>query len=309
MASPPPPLTFSDLSTDIMFMIFDLLPTADLCELRLVSHRAENESFKCFACRAYKHIEICESHRSMLHLAQVFHRNHALASTMKTLSVRWLPDANVELSQPSCYSPPTWPTSAVLAVLPELEKLELHGMTDSEFGPHFHLQQSMGVDGKVRGVPPGTGWPLLKSLSIKASCLTHRNLMAFFRLVSPALLELHVEEVQSLDGHWVRILFAMLASSNLRRLRLRDLGDEVWRRGKDSKGKDRVILYDRYFTFQDVGVTISRTLDGQLGTERLCLQHREASMEGAEAIKEGLDMVAKHVAAEEEAWRRESQGF
>ncbi|KAK5709715.1 hypothetical protein LTR17_019535 [Elasticomyces elasticus] len=286
--------------TDIMYMIFDRLPLSDLCRLRLACQWAEQQSLKYFALRAYKHINIYDHGGSLLRLARVLWENKALASSVETLQVRWhsikgRPKTEVWFPRHRYFADQPWKSSAVLASVPGLKKLELYGMTDSPvlFGPYFDFRYSSAV----KDVPGF--WPRLDTLSIKSAYLPQPDLAAMLRILGPTLTTLHLEDVECYRGRWVDTLrAAQRAAIGLKSLRLVALWDDIWRRVKDSsvEYEGSPAEWETLFTFRVEGAKLLTTFRGPNGIETLSLQRFDASMVGAKAIELGLDMIEEHVA-------------
>ncbi|KAK5688841.1 hypothetical protein LTS10_000819 [Elasticomyces elasticus] len=289
--------------TDVMFLVFDLLAVTDLCSFRLVCHWAQDQSHKCFASRAYRRIRIHNKEdNALLRLARVLYENTSLASMVHTLRIQWYVQVTRKESVPQSpfigANTPKWMTTPMLASVPQLKKLELNGMCSLKvlFGPRFSLQNAADVaEQSVDIVAPMPVWPMLETLSFATAYISHRNLKAIIRLVSPVLTDLQLQDVECYEGGWIDTLRDIQdATTNLTSLRLCGLREDIARRIWYSHDQDPSAGWETLFTCQAEGVAFSKAVEGQNGVETLSLQERTASMVGPEAIKLGLDMIAEY---------------
>ncbi|KAK3633400.1 hypothetical protein LTR56_015814 [Elasticomyces elasticus] len=283
--------------TDIMFLVFDLLTVADLCSFRLICHWTQDQSHKCFASRAYKRIRIHNKEdNALLRLARVLYENTSLASMVHTLSIQW--KESVPQSPFVGANTPKWMTTPMLASVPQLKKLELNGMCSLKvmFGPRFCLQNAPDDDEEsVDIVAPMPVRPMLETLSFATAYISHRNLKAIIRLVSPILTDLRLQDVECYEGGWIDTLRDIQdATTNLTSLRLSGLREDIARRTWYNHDQDPSAGWETLFTCQAEGDSFSKAIEGQDGVETLSLRERTASMIGPEAIKLGLDMIAEY---------------
>ncbi|KAK3625206.1 hypothetical protein LTR56_020562 [Elasticomyces elasticus] len=290
--------------TDVMFLVFDLLAVTDLCSFRLVCHWAQDQSHKCFGSRAYRRIRVHDKdNNALLRLARVLYENKSLASMVHTLRIQWRFHMTWKESIPQTpfigAVTPKWMITPMLASVPHLKKLDLDGMCSLQvlFGPRFSLQHAGDVDKEsIDTVASMPGWPTLETLSFVTAYVSHRNLKAIIRLLSPTLNDLYLEDVECFEGAWIDTLRGIQDSATtLRSLRVRDLWEDIRQRDRYSHNRDTSAGWEIMFTCQADGVAFSRVIEGQNGEESLSLEKRNASMAGSEAIKLGFNMIAEHV--------------
>ncbi|KAK5718964.1 hypothetical protein LTR17_015471 [Elasticomyces elasticus] len=299
-------MAFSPLTTtptDIMYMIFDLLPQADLRDFRSVCRWAREQSNDRFASQMYRTIHISNIKGTgpttpIQRAARVFQGNTALAAAVRILCIRLSPSvygsglASTDFRDVS-YSILEVP--GIFATLSGLKKLELHNLTSFAAASRFRVQSipSAGTESLMSGAL-GTSWPRLESLSIKTAFLMSQELVAIVHSAGPGLTELRLDCVHTFDRTWPDTLRAILSTAaSLDKLELRDLLDQT---------KEKFVTLSSFFQFRDIiEAVFNKSFRGGNGGATLSLQSREASMVGAEAIKLGLDMIEKHAAAREEA--------
>ncbi|KAK5718965.1 hypothetical protein LTR17_015472 [Elasticomyces elasticus] len=293
------PLT--NTPTDIMYMIFDLLPVHhDLCNFRLVCRWAQQQSHECFASRAYRYIHISIEKGSMLAVQRaerVFRENTAFAAYVRTLSIEWSPNTFNPYTQKPCFEDVNYFTDhpSVVPTFFQLKKLELHGLTSLYFNDNVRLHSASSVDiGSPSFDALGADWPRLEALSIKHTYLTSEQLVAIVRRAGPALTELHLEEVHTFDGYWIDTIRALYSfATRLENLKLRNLHREP----KNWKRCDQA----HHFTFRDWEVDpVDKSWEGIDQRVTLAIRRREATMQGAEAVKLGIDMIEDYAATQEQ---------
>ncbi|KAK5688842.1 hypothetical protein LTS10_000820 [Elasticomyces elasticus] len=283
--------------TDIMYMIFDLLPTTDLRDFRSVCRWAREQSNEPFASRTYREIRISSIMKGKWPITpvqradRVLRNNTALAAAVRTLSIEWgqsdyrsgFRKTDFRLVAYSILEVPD-----IFSTLSRLTKLELHKFTSFTVARRFWLQLHSSADsGSPIPDALGASWPQVESLSITNAYLTSKELVALVQCAGPGLTELQLDEVHLFDGTWPDTLRAIHSTkTSMGMLELQDLWEQP---------KERSATLLSCFEFQSYDEARLNKSCGAGAT--LSLQHHKASMIGAESIKLGLDMFEEHAAA------------
>ncbi|KAK3626549.1 hypothetical protein LTR56_019719 [Elasticomyces elasticus] len=293
--------------TDVMFEIFDLLTIFDICNFRQTCRWARDQSFKSFATRDYKNLHVCECDDSASTLAKLIEGNKDLAVCVKSLTVRCGHHfCKRRTPRTPVYTLPyqkriNWTVSGIMAGLQGIERVELRGLTEGSVPHHFHCHDVDNVT-KLSHVPNGNveantttifcRQPKLATVTLRSSSLGRAEILEIFQLAGGGVTSIHMAWVTCTDGQWVNILRTIQAAG-LDKLQLQGLSDGT-RRDCEGHGSGPAVL-----TFQDAGVKLHQAVRGAKGIETLTVQQNEASMQGKQAVKIGLEAILRHFAAQE----------
>ncbi|KAK3653245.1 hypothetical protein LTR56_004781 [Elasticomyces elasticus] len=195
-----------------------------------------------------------------------------------------------------------------MAGLPNLEKVEMHGLTKGSVAHHFHRHdvdnatKLSHVDGDK--VEPNTTTfscrqPKLATISLHYSSISQAEILEIIQLAKEGLTSIYMKSVTSTDGQWIDILRTIQAAG-LERLQLQGLRDGTRFQDRESGPAP--------LTFQDNGVKLHKALRGANGIEAVTVQRAEASMQGKQAVKIGLEAILRHVAAQETELQHQRAG-
>ncbi|KAK5715701.1 hypothetical protein LTR17_016689 [Elasticomyces elasticus] len=294
---PTPPLLKT--CTDVMFMISDLLPMADLCNFRQSCQYVKVQVSHRFTTRAYKHVRMCDRHSSVRSIGNIMQGNKELAKYPRALTVV---HATINPACSCCTKESAgWTLSDVLSKLPNLEKLELHSITSGTIACHFVRQHVLGGVLCWRHASPQhqlvyirPNLPQLTTLSIRSAKLTSRDLRAFVIFAGARLVNLSMNQIDSTNGNWVHVMQEILhTSTGLEKLQLRTLREFT---GSERFGFRSITFHD----CKDISDKFSKAFRGLKGIEVAVLGFSEANMKGAQGIRWGLERIVEHLAGRAE---------